>query len=176
MTHAEVSNQALDSTPLWYACSCPYAQRAWIALEELNVPYTTHLIDATNKDPAFKELYASIVQDPDMPAKVPTIIGPPIHTSVPHAQSSIMEHWRYIGLLLLFGCIAGDLHRSTDCIVHADGEDKLTESLVVVEYLDQKYGKDTPLLPRDPLQHAKVPRHDLEGRVNVRPFGVCSHG
>lgn len=56
-------------------CSCPYAQRAWIALEELNVPYTTHLIDATNKNPAFKELYASIVQDPDMPAKVPTIIG-----------------------------------------------------------------------------------------------------
>ncbi len=38
----------------------------------------------------------------------------------------------------------------------ADGDDKLTESLVVVEYLDQKYGKDTPLLPRDPLQHAKV--------------------
>lgn len=62
-------------TVLFPVCSCPYAQRAWIALEELNVPYTTHLIDGSNKDPAFKELYASIVQDPDMPAKVPTIIG-----------------------------------------------------------------------------------------------------
>lgn len=45
--------------------------------------------------------------------------------------------------------------------MRADGEDKLTESLVVVEYLDQKYGKDTPLLPRDPLQHAKVRAHLL---------------
>lgn len=56
-------------------CRCPYAQRAWIALEELGVPYQTTLIDAANKAEDFKALYASIVQNTDDPAKVPTIIG-----------------------------------------------------------------------------------------------------
>ena len=59
----------------------------------------------------FQELYASIVQNTDDPAKVPTII---------------------------------------------DAGAELTESLVVVEYLDQKYGGAAPLLPQDPLQRAKV--------------------
>ncbi len=59
----------------------------------------------------FQALYASIVQNTDDPAKVPTII---------------------------------------------DGGAELTESLVVVEYLDQKYGGDSPLLPHDPLQRAKA--------------------
>ncbi len=40
--------------------------------------------------------------------------------------------------------------------VHADGNTKLTESLVVVEYLDAKYGGDKPLLPKDPVQLAQV--------------------
>ena len=39
---------------------------------------------------------------------------------------------------------------------HADGENKLTESLVVVEYLDAKYGGDKSILPRDPAELAKV--------------------
>ncbi|KAK9917323.1 hypothetical protein WJX75_003132 [Coccomyxa subellipsoidea] len=90
---------------------CPYAQRAWIALEELGVPYQTTLIDAANKAEDFKALYASIVQNTDDPAKVPTII---------------------------------------------DGDAKLTESLVVVEYLDAKYGGEKGLLPKDPLQNAQV--------------------
>ncbi|CAL8463312.1 g2846 [Coccomyxa elongata] len=90
---------------------CPYAQRAWIALEELDLPYKTTLIDATNKAEDFKQLYASIVQNTDDPAKVPTII---------------------------------------------DGNTKLTESLVVVEYLDAKYGGDKPLLPKNPVQLAQV--------------------
>ncbi len=38
----------------------------------------------------------------------------------------------------------------------ADGDNKVTESLVVVEYLDAKYGGDNPILPRDPLQLAEV--------------------
>ena len=43
---------------------------------------------------------------------------------------------------------------------HADGDEKLTESLVVVEYLDAKYGGDTPIIPRDPAQLAKVSSKD----------------
>ena len=42
------------------------------------------------------------------------------------------------------------------CTSRADGDAELTESLVVVEYLDAKYGGDKPLLPQDPLQRAKV--------------------
>lgn len=37
-----------------------------------------------------------------------------------------------------------------------DGDAKLTESLVVVEYLDAKYGGEKGLLPKDPLQNAQV--------------------
>ncbi|EIE18169.1 glutathione S-transferase [Coccomyxa subellipsoidea C-169] len=92
-------------------CSCPYAQRAWIALEELGLAYTTTLIDATNKAEDFKVLYASIVQNTEDPAKVPTIV---------------------------------------------DGDTKLTESLVIVEYLDAKYGGKKGLLPKDPVQLAQV--------------------
>ena len=44
---------------------------------------------------------------------------------------------------------------------NADGDNKLTESLVVVEYLDAKYGGDKPILPRDPAELAKVCRHHL---------------
>lgn len=39
------------------------------------MPYQTTLIDAANKAEDFKALYASIVQNTDDPAKVPTIIG-----------------------------------------------------------------------------------------------------
>ncbi|KAK9917722.1 hypothetical protein WJX75_007518 [Coccomyxa subellipsoidea] len=90
---------------------CPFAQRAWLALEELGVPYDHKLADPQNKPKEFTDLYASIVQNTDDSAKVPTII---------------------------------------------DGEIKLTESLVVVEYLDAKYGGDSPILPQDPGQLAKV--------------------
>ncbi|EIE18172.1 glutathione S-transferase [Coccomyxa subellipsoidea C-169] len=90
---------------------CPFAQRAWLTLEELGIPYEHKLADPANKPKEFTDLYASIVQNTDDSAKVPTII---------------------------------------------DGDEKLTESLVVVEYLDAKYGGDTPIIPRDPAQLAKV--------------------
>ena len=38
----------------------------------------------------------------------------------------------------------------------ADGSNKLAESLVVVEYLDAKFGGNSPLLPNNPLQLGKV--------------------
>ncbi len=44
-------------------------------MEELELAYTTTLIDATNKAEDFKVLYASIVQNTEDPAKVPTIVG-----------------------------------------------------------------------------------------------------
>ncbi|BDA48821.1 probable glutathione S-transferase U26 [Coccomyxa sp. Obi] len=90
---------------------CPFAQRAWLTLEELGVPYDHKLADPANKPKEFTDLYASIVQNTEDSAKVPTII---------------------------------------------DGDNKLTESLVVVEYLDAKYGGDKPILPRDPAELAKV--------------------
>ena len=57
------------------AYRCPFAQRAWLTLEELGVPYDHKLADPTNKPKEFTDLYASIVQNTDDSAKVPTIIG-----------------------------------------------------------------------------------------------------
>ncbi len=51
-----------------------------------------------------------------------------------------------------------------------DGDNKLTESLVVVEYLDAKYGGEKPILPRDPAELAKVCRHHLN-----RPYIHCAY-
>jgi hypothetical protein len=38
---------------------CPFAQRAWLTLEELGVPYRQQIVSiaAGEKDPAFTELY-----------------------------------------------------------------------------------------------------------------------
>ncbi len=44
----------------------------------------------------------------------------------------------------------------------ADGDFQITESLVVVDYLDAKYGKDNPLTPADPQQAAQVPLQFLD--------------
>jgi hypothetical protein len=54
---------------------CPFAHRAWLALEELGLPYDHKLVDPENKPEDFKDLYASIVQNTDDSAKVPIIIG-----------------------------------------------------------------------------------------------------
>jgi glutathione S-transferase len=62
--------------------------------------------------------------------------------------------------------------------VPADGDTKLTESLVVVEYLDDKYGGDKPLLPRDPVQRAKVPSpalHPLRSEAAIMSGDLDAH-
>lgn len=53
---------------------CPYAQRAWIALVELNVPFVTRFVDKENKSEDFLSLFRGIVQDPNGRGTVPTII------------------------------------------------------------------------------------------------------
>lgn len=84
-------------------CRCPFAQRAWLALEELGVPYDHKLADPQNKPKEFTDLYASIVQNTDDSAKVPTIIGvcseyfSPIHAHAMHS-SKLGMHVRDIRL------------------------------------------------------------------------------
>ena len=41
-------------------------------------------------------------------------------------------------------------------IRNADGDFKITESMVVVDYLDAKFGKGNGLTPSDPQQAAEV--------------------
>ena len=59
------------------ACTyrCPWAQRAWIALEEKKIKYETHLVDKTAKPKEFLQLYQAVWPDADAIAKVPTIVG-----------------------------------------------------------------------------------------------------
>ena len=51
----------------------------------------------------------------------------------------------------------------------ADGGFKLTESMVVVDYLDSKYGKGTGLSPSDPQELAEVNRPALDARCWMHP-------
>jgi glutathione S-transferase len=106
----------------------------------VQIPYTHKLVDPQNKPEDFKALYASIVANTDDSAKVPVIIGVRAH----HFLLARM-------LTLLDACITDDI-----VLICADGSNKLAESLVVVEYLDAKYGGVSPLLPNDPFQLGKV--------------------
>lgn len=50
---------ASKSVVLWNSGSCPYAQRAWIALKEKGIDFECAMVDLQNKDatPAFGEAY-----------------------------------------------------------------------------------------------------------------------
>lgn len=108
------------------------------------------LIDVQNKAEDFKALYASIVQNTDDPPKVPTIIGT---VSLQHRLQKFLAYACSFSRRGQVVAISVGTSGST-CI--ADGDTKLVESLVVVEYLDAKYSGDKPLLPREPVMHAKV--------------------
>jgi glutathione S-transferase len=53
--------------------TCPYAQRAWIALEECGIPYEKIMVDLQNKPQHFVEMYQRANQLPDARAKVPLL-------------------------------------------------------------------------------------------------------
>jgi glutathione S-transferase len=53
--------------------SCPYAQRAWIALEECGVDYEKVIVDLENKSQEFSDLYALSNPLPGARAKVPLL-------------------------------------------------------------------------------------------------------
>ncbi|KAK9812137.1 hypothetical protein WJX73_010215 [Symbiochloris irregularis] len=90
---------------------CPFAQRAWLALEEKKIKYDTHIFSKTNKPKDFLDTYYSLWPDKDKAATVPTIID-------------------------------------------VDGT-KVTESQVVVEYLEERYkDQGTQLIPKVPAQAA----------------------
>lgn len=111
------------------------------------VPYEHTLVDPANKPQDFKDLYASIVHNTDDSAKVPIIVGKtrsPAAACLAHAASS---EWS----LLPAACC---MTQSARCCMHADGDDKVTESLIAVEYLDAKHGGE--LLPKSPLELANV--------------------
>lgn len=59
------------------ACSCPYARRALITLEEKNIPYVSHIVERSKYPQEFTSLYHSIWPDEKRGPKVPTIIGKP---------------------------------------------------------------------------------------------------
>ena len=58
----------------------------------------------------------------------------------------------------------------------ADGDFKITESMVVVDYLDAKYGKGNGLTPSDPQQAAEVCILSLKTSKQLRFSAHTSFG
>lgn len=59
---------------LWNSGTCPYAQRAWIALAEKGVSFEHKIVDLKNKPAVFLEKYAAAVHgDTSIRAKVPLL-------------------------------------------------------------------------------------------------------
>jgi glutathione S-transferase len=59
---------------LWNSGTCPYAQRAWIALEEKGVPFEHKIINLQDKPAAFLDKYAAAVSgDRSIRPKVPLL-------------------------------------------------------------------------------------------------------
>ena len=55
------------------ASTCPWAQRAEIALVEKQIPFELRIVDLSNKSEEFKEVYRSKSTDPGDRAKVPIL-------------------------------------------------------------------------------------------------------
>lgn len=54
---------------------CPFAERAWITLEEKQIPYELREVSLTNKQPFFTETYRKAFgHDPTSDGKVPILI------------------------------------------------------------------------------------------------------
>jgi len=58
---------------LWNSGTCPYAQRAWLALLEKDVEFEHKIVDLQNKPDDFVALYASLHPEPTARAKVPIL-------------------------------------------------------------------------------------------------------
>mmetsp|Transcript_35421 Transcript_35421/g.52035 ORF Transcript_35421/g.52035 Transcript_35421/m.52035 type:complete len:286 (-) Transcript_35421:40-897(-) len=65
-----------SSVVLWNSGSCPYAQRAWIALEEKKVQYAWSKVDLFDKEatPEFGAAYKTANPNPLCSSKVPVLV------------------------------------------------------------------------------------------------------
>ncbi|KAK9811100.1 hypothetical protein WJX73_002714 [Symbiochloris irregularis] len=109
---------------------CPFAHRAWLALEEKKIKHEKRIVSKENKPQDFLDAYHSVWPDKEKNATVPTIID-------------------------------------------TDGT-TVTESQVVVEYLEQRYkGQGTQLIPTDPAHAAKA---RMFGELFTSNFAPGNHG
>ena len=110
--------------------TCPFAQRAWIALEECEATYETVKEDLQNKSKEFEDLYAKANPIPGARAKVP--------------------------LLVVDAATAGT--DTDDAEQKPTPSSYLTESLIVSEYIAELYNKNSnnALLPSDPVDRATM--------------------
>ena len=129
--------------------SCPFAAKAWLTLLEKGLNFERITINLKNKPQEFTYLYTSLNPDPAAKAKVPLIVGGAAVT-IPSLRTSRRR--------------AGTVCCSVQCVSIlllnlplADGTNKVVESNLVAEYLDNSYPDAGPkLFPSDPMQQFKV--------------------
>jgi len=85
---------ATPNVVLWNSGSCPYAQRAWIALEEKGVAYTWSKVDLFDKEatPDFGAAYKQANPNPLCSSKVPVLVV----THEPHLEPQIFTESRIV--------------------------------------------------------------------------------
>lgn len=59
---------------LWNSGTCPYAQRAWIALLEKKIDFELKKVDLKDKSPLFEETYRKSNPNPLVSSKVPVMV------------------------------------------------------------------------------------------------------
>lgn len=111
-----LSPPRVPAKPLIYLnATCPFAQKAWIALLEKGVDFDAKFEDLSDKSPAMCAAYKLAAPDPDSPAKVPIFI----HEGRTMIESALVA--KYVatafegGNDILAGGEGGD---SPSCFIH----------------------------------------------------------
>ncbi|CAJ1948519.1 unnamed protein product [Cylindrotheca closterium] len=119
------------ATTLFCSWFCPFAQRAWIALEEKDVPYRYQEINPYEVDP--------------------TEIGGYTKKPLPLEEKGK----KYPGFL---DCSPRGLVPAlqVDGEDHTENVERVWESLPIIEYIDERFETDASLMPKSPIQRAQA--------------------
>ncbi|GAB5037158.1 glutathione s-transferase domain-containing protein [Nannochloropsis oceanica] len=118
---------------LWNSGTCPYAQRAWLALLEKEVQFEHKIVDLQNKPEDFIALYASLHPDPTARAKaVMRLLG---------------EMWTHSGMGNYFPLLLAGQAGKEGEEARAVELDKMKKGMKIMDTFLRQYGCDVAESP-----------------------------